>query len=50
MPVIERNELLEVHADCIGVPMQVLMIERHLFLEIQAEGICATNGGFTDSG
>lgn len=39
MPVIERNELLEVQTGCIGATMLVLVVEPHLLLEIKAQRI-----------
>ena len=48
VPVIERDELLEIHTSRIGATMLMLMVKPHLFLEINAEGVGATKRWLTD--
>ena len=42
VPVIVRNELLEVHTGGVTATVLVQMVEGHLFLKIQAKGILTT--------
>ena len=46
MPVILRDELLEVHAGRIGAAMHMLVSAADLLLEIQTQRIRATKRGF----
>jgi len=48
MPVIERNELLEVYTSGISAPVLMLVIHIDFLLEIEAKCICATQGRFSE--
>ena len=48
VPVIRRDELLEIHTSRICAPVGMLMIGCDVLLEIQTQGIGAANGAFTD--
>ena len=47
VPVIRRDELLEIHTSRICAPVGMLMIGCDILLEIQTQGIGAADGGFT---
>lgn len=47
MPVILRDELLEIHAGRIGAAMHMLVSAADLLLEIQTQRIRATKRGLT---
>ena len=50
VPVIRCDELLEVHTSGIRTAVGMLMIGRDLLLEIQTQGIGATNDRVTHRG